>query len=57
MKKYAVELGEVLGKRLTRHAQPRGLSLTAVVRTMLWEGLDKATAQAKAEKKAKASDQ
>lgn len=41
MQKYAVVLGDDLGKRIADKAQARGFSLTVLVRFILWEYLDK----------------
>ena len=49
MKKYAVELGDELGQVLTKLADKRGFTLSALVRSILWQYLD----QNKSKKRAK----
>jgi hypothetical protein len=40
MEKYAVELGVELGQKLAPLAKERGFTLSAFVRSLLWNALD-----------------
>lgn len=51
MKKYAVELGDELGKGLGKIAVARGLNLTGLVRHVMWNYLDAAVEESKTKKK------